>query len=153
MKTPKTSLLARMKAKKADPKKKPMTVEGSAARPRLDRPMRMKRADGGPTISKDSKEYVDEKRKAASGHGEDATLGALSAAGLGAMRLMSPGAPKFMKGLLTAGAGLNAGTGAMSAARRSQLKSEADRVERGIATSGREDGDEVKRKKGGKVCK
>lgn len=148
MKSPKLSMMARLKAKKADPKKKPMTVEGAAARPRLDRPGRMKRAEGGPTISKDSKEYVEEKRKAASGHGEDATLGGLSAAGLGAMRLMSPGAPKFMKGLLTAGAGLNAGVGAMSAARRSQLKSEADRVERGQADPGKED-----RKSGGRVKK
>lgn len=47
MKTAKLSLMARMKMKKADPKKKPMTVEGAAARPRLDRPGRMKRAEGG----------------------------------------------------------------------------------------------------------
>lgn len=143
MKTSRKMMMMAKIKKKSDEKKKPMTVEGSAAKPRLDRPMRMKRADGGPTISDDSKREAarlreDQKIHTRVGAGEVA-LGAL---GLGTRRFPA----KVAGGLLGV-------LGARNGAKAVLNSLDADRIERGQATPGREDGDEVKRKRGGKVGK
>lgn len=146
MKTTKTSLLARMKAKKADPKKKPMTVEGSAARPRLDRPMRMKRAEGGLVVSEKNREDAKKLREDADSH-----AGAVMGVGLGTMAAhrgrFLPGRTKLLGQL--AGAGLT-GAGAAMAHDDANKRRQADRAERGLVD---DDGKEDRRKRGGKVCK
>lgn len=149
MKTPKTSLLARMKAKKADPKKKPMTVEGSAARPRLDRPMRMKRADGGPTISDDSKKEAARLEE----ESNKKYWGGLGAGNLGNLALFAttPGArglARLGNGAKYIGAGAGWGLGAHAVKRSFDDSTEARRIKEGKAEPGKED-----RKRGGKVGK
>lgn len=161
MKTPKTSLLARLKAKKADPKKKPMTVEGSAARPRLDRPMRMKRADGGPTISKDSEDEAKRLKRSADDKAAPAGAGVLAggvALGhlIGRAAVSGLGRPftradKIGTALSTSvlgGAGTKAYLDRDKIRESMAERKEAERIERGQAEPGKED-----RKRGGKVGK
>lgn len=138
----KLMMMAKIK-KKSDEKKKPMTVEGSAAKPRLDRPMRMKRADGGPTISKDSKEEATRLERT----GLLGNLAGGALAGLGGATLVGKGASRFITALPAIGASVPLLSGG------SKRYREAERIRKGQATEGREDGDEVKRKRGGKVGK
>lgn len=149
MKTAKMSLMARMKMKKADPKKKPMTVEGQAARPRLDRPGRMKRAEGGPTISEGSKKEAARLREGAKtdanfalGHG---AVGLLNTAGAAASAKRLPG---FAIGNLAGGI-WNANEMRKSGNAADKKLAAASRLEKGQAPDdGKED-----RAKGGRVKK
>lgn len=159
---------AMMKKKLKKKPSKAMAVEGGASRPRLDRPMR--RAEGGPTISDDSKKEAARLRNEAEGDrraamgdalkGGAAILGGMALSRLGtrkAINAYSAGrSPSKSAGAMdAAGTGL-AGVGAVGGAGSSFLKSargagkdvEASRIERGEAEPGKED-----RKRGGKVCK
>lgn len=148
--------------KKGDDKKKPMTVEGAAARPRLDRPMRMKRADGGPTISKDSEDEAKRLKRSADDKAAPAGAGVL-AGGVALGHLISRAAlsglgnrfgraDKIGTALSTSvlgGAGTKAYMDRDKIRESMAERKEADRIERGQAKPGEED----RRKSGGKVCK
>lgn len=136
MKSPKLRLM--MKAKKKPDAKKPMTVEGSAARPRLDRPGRMNRAEGGPTLSPEAKRGVTENELKE--FGKNIVGGAL--AGFGGATMVGRGLKGVMKGLPISAASVPV----FGSARRSG--EEAKRIEKGQAEPGKED-----RAKGGKVGK
>ena len=130
----------------------PITVDGKAARPRLDRPGRKMRADGGSTISEDSR------REAARLRGE-ATSGVNKTAGELVKDAMIAGSGsvihglsrgrsgrafgRAMQGLGIAGGALDSGVGI---ANHISSSNEARRIERGQAEPGKED-----RKSGGRV--
>lgn len=118
-------------------------ADGGSARPSFAKPMRMKRADGGPTISEDSKKEAAKLRDEERSNRGSAIMHGGIAALAGSMSKGS----KVGK-LLT---GANVLSAADSAYRMEKNKAEADRIEKGIATPGREDGDEVKRAFGGRV--
>lgn len=139
----KLRMFAKLKAKKKDDKK--ATVEGDAPRQRLDRPSRMRRADGGPAISKDSKQEAARLRADAN---ESARMaGSLGGWGGGALLgTKIAGAGKVGR-ILAKGAAALAGVGtAAEAANAVSKTTEANRIERGQAEPGKED-----RKRGGRV--
>jgi hypothetical protein len=156
--------VAGAKSEDGTPKKKPrfepITAEGAAGKPRLDRPMR-KRADGGrTTISEDSKREARRLRdegvgEIAAGAVKGAPGAALMGAGLGGYRghmrsIRPPGAVgKAVWGAMTAaGAGLAGDAAVRHGVRAGNALDEAERIERGEATPGQED-----RKHGGRVKK
>lgn len=142
-------LMMKAKAKKSDAKK----VEGDVARQRLDRPMRMKRADGG-RVSEDSKREAAKLREEAAEEGrkslKDASYGIGSAIIGSAIRSglrptkVDRAFGRAFQGVGTVGA-VGGGMGAADAYAKSK---EADRIEKGQAEPGKED-----RKSGGRVGK
>lgn len=153
----KLRMSAKLKAKKKPEHK--AAVEGDAPRQRLDRPSRMRRADGGPTISEDSKKEAAKLRASADAKTTSAGAGVLTAAGAAShllgMALMRNKFVPFTKGeKLTGAASGVAGTAGAAKAYADKDKvwdakgerEEAARIERGEAEPGKED-----RKKGGRV--
>lgn len=144
MKSPKLSMMARLKAKKPDPKKKPMTVEGAAARPRLDRPSRMRREDGGKVLSKEREDYAKQKDTEAEDHRRSGrTSGLVGGALLGLM-----GGSRLRKVAQGAGGTLLGGAALSEGINRVNAEKEASWARSGKTEEGKED-----RAKGGKVCK
>lgn len=139
--------------KKGDEKKKPMTVEGSAARPRLDRPMRMKRADGGRTWTGEGDTGQKMRDNAAEARTERnknllKDLPGSAAAAVVGSALVDAAGRKFGLAKLTGRAmqgagGLFGGTEAVSGAANHAKAREADKL------ADKEEG----RKRGGKVGK
>lgn len=139
-------------------KKKPksashIAVEGAAAKPRLDRPgRRMKRADGGPTISNDSK--LEAYRLRQEDDKDDADMHSMkhvdAPMGFGIGTLLG-GRGKVLKAI---GAGLTAYGASNLGDANKRLRAQAERhqkikdIEGGRAMSGEED-----RKSGGRVAK
>lgn len=120
-------------------------VEGNKPKPRLDRPARASggrvcRADGGVTLSEDSKKMAAKLREDASDDQKRAIFNGGVAAMLGGLTKGS----KVGKALFGANA-LMAGTGALSATGK---RLEAREIERGRAEEGKED-----RKRGGRVAR
>lgn len=121
-------------------------VEGNKPRPRLDRPARASggrvcKAEGG-SISEDSKKEVKRLRDEASSDTGKAAMNA----GIGAALLGTTGMGKVAKGVNRAITGANFGLAGMGGASALHKKQEADRLEKGMAESGKED-----RAKGGRV--
>lgn len=132
----KLMMMAKIK-KKSDEKKKPMTVEGAAARPRLDRPMRMKRADGGRTWTGEGdtgQKMRDNAKRAGEGAVLAPILGGIGAA-LSATRLGKIGSRAIAPGFL----GLAAVKGGQAYKEKKEAEELAEKAEG--------------RKRGGKVGK
>lgn len=156
----KLMMMSKIKAKKKPEHK--AAVEGDAPRQRLDRASRMRRADGGVTISEDSKKEAGRLRESANEKMAPGGLGVMSSAGaLGALIGLAATRGRKMPPMsrgekITAGAAT--GVGALGAKGVYDVKDkvpeakaqydEAKRIERGEAEPGKED-----RKKGGRVCK
>lgn len=169
--TSKLLALARARKKTA---KKSMSVEGQAARARLDKPMRRAQSDaaqdkklvaqmihkheahdhkgskptkfaGGGQISEDSKREAAKLLDEATTHRRMRNLDAAQTLANGAVGLISKGRLRALN------AGIS-GVGALNTAeresKRADAEAEARRIERGMAKPGEED-----RKRGGKVCK
>lgn len=113
-------------------------ADGGSARPSFAKPMRMKRAEGGPTISEDSKKEAAKLRDEERSNRGSAIMHGGIAALAGSMSKGS----KVGK-LLT---GANVLSAADSAYRMEKNKAEADRIEKGAAEPGKED-----RARGGSV--
>lgn len=117
-------------------------ADGGSARPSFSKPMRMKRADGGSTISEDSKKEIKRLRDEAA---SDRSAAAFNV-GAGALAASVPRS-KVGKSIGL----LNGALGARSMINGYSKDKDADRMERGMATPGREDGDEIKRAFGGRI--
>lgn len=120
-------------------------VEGNKPRPRLDRPARASggrvcKADGGPTISEDSKAKAAKLRAEAKKDRSDAIFHGGMAGLVGSMAKGSK-VGKALAGINAAGAGLSGVSALVN-------KHEAGRIESGVAEDGKED-----RKRGGRVSK
>lgn len=145
-----SKLMALAKAKKKSPKKT-VTVEGEAARRRLDKPMR--RADGG-QISEDSKREAAKLREEANSDrvgGLSAAAAGLGTGILGSVLHKKLGLPAHSRGLerLHHAAGAGIGTaGLVTAGGAGSKERQASRIERGLVKEGEED-----RAKGGRVKK
>lgn len=113
-------------------------VEGASARPSMSKP-KMMRADGGPTISEDSKEKAAKLRESAKSdeNWAKAHLG-VGAANLGVSALAAKRAPGAAWGNLAGGA-WNASQMKKSGAAMNAKRAEADSIERGEAIPGKED--------------
>lgn len=124
-------------------------VEGDAPRARLDRPMRKcggsvkSRADGGMTISEDSKAYAAKQRSKA---GLDRFTRNVNIGGAALLGTLGSVGNKFQRKGNWPLAGVNAASAMAFHKSAKDADAEADRVERGQATPGEED-----RKHGGKV--
>jgi len=150
----KLMLMSKIKAKKKPEHK--AAVEGDAPRQRLDRPgrMRMRRADGGVTISEDSKKEVERLRD----HGDK---NAMIAAGKGATAgFLINRLGQAMGGSKPASRAVGTAAGLLGMGADERTKKAADafresnRIERGEAEPGKEDraaGGRVKRADGGIV--
>lgn len=124
-------------------------VDGDKPSMRMDRPMRasggrVKKEDGGSTISEDSKREVSKQRSEASK--QNLMYGLSGAAALGSGALAA--ATKFNRAGNAAISGFNAMMAKDSRDKREAASSEADRIEKGLVTPGQED-----RKSGGRVKK
>lgn len=155
MKRSKTKLMmaAKLKRKAPEAKKSLGSVDGASARRSFSKPTRMKRAEGGTTISEDSKREIARLKKE-----EPASVGNPNAliTGAGAATayhgLAKSKWPIPVRGLM---GGLGIGTAAMAGKKTAEdigkMKDstyEQGRIRRGMAEPGKED-----RKRGGKVCK
>lgn len=169
MKRSKTKLMmaAKLKRKAPEAKKSLGSVDGASAKRSFSKPTRMKRAEGGTTISEDSKREIARLRESAGKRmSADTTMkdmkdGAVGMIGGQIINAASRG--KIGKGIgnsLSAISGL--GTAAKMGGDMIQANSErkeADRIEKGMAEPGREDGPKLRafggrvKMRGGKVCK
>lgn len=108
---------------------------------------RVKREDGGSTISKDSKEEAAKLRDSSGSKAKSALFSAGSAAAT-ALANRIPGGGKIARGIGHGLTGINAGFAVDSIRNSRKDAAEADRIEKGQAKDGEED-----RKSGGKVCR
>lgn len=137
--------MAKLKAKKKPDAKKPMTVDGSAARPRLDRPGRMKRAEGGSVDDGKPFNASAEAKRLRDEAGKERWAGAGSAAMGTIMALTGTGGKAIGRALKYTGVPLNFAASAVNHHAAGQKEDAADRLERA------EDGKEDRRKSGGRV--
>lgn len=142
----KLMMMSKIKAKKKPEHK--AAVEGDAPRQRLDRPSRVRRADGGPAISEDSKREVERLRDRGDKNAMIAGAKGVAAGYLVNKLGRAMGQSKPFSRMIGTAAGI-AGMGADERTSKAAKDiAESNRIERGEAEPGKED-----RKKGGRVCK